>query len=75
MKPAVLLLGSLILVYPAMAIAQDGGEKNRPRQDQGSTSEGSTKQPPPLFPKHRRGLYRAGLDQAGTRRDASVSAS
>jgi len=52
MKPAVLLLGSLILVYPAMAIAQDGGEKNRPRQDQGSTSEGSTKQPPPLFPKH-----------------------
>jgi len=52
MKPAVLLLGSLILVYPAMAIAQDGGEENRPHQDQGSTSEGSTKQPPPLFPKH-----------------------
>jgi hypothetical protein len=62
MKSAVLLLGSLILACPAVAIAQDRGEENRPRQDQGSTSEGATKQaPPPLFPKHRRGLYMAGL--------------
>jgi hypothetical protein len=62
MKPAVLLLVSLILACPAMAIAQAGDEENRPGQDQGSTSEGSTRQPPPpLFPKHRRGLYRAGL--------------
>jgi hypothetical protein len=62
MKPAVLLLGSLILAHPAMAIAQAGGEEDQRRQDQGSTTEGQTKEPPPpLFPKHRRGLYRAGL--------------
>src|SRR5437762_304035 len=53
-----------LLACPARASAQAAGEGNRPSQRQGqgqATKEQPVKEPPPpLFPKHRRGLYRSG---------------
>src|SRR4029077_9655673 len=58
-RPAVLLL---IVVLPAHVGAQERGAE-QDQQSQQQTRNGKTvkQPPPPLFPKHRRGLYKNNL--------------
>src|SRR5437016_4065474 len=54
-----LVILSLILISPARAAAQDTGAKQNQQSPQQNKNP-----PPPLFPKHRRGIYknREGLE-------------
>lgn len=50
---------SMILVFSVRALAQaEGEEQGRQSQEQTKTDTAPKKPPPPLFPKHRRGIYR-----------------
>jgi hypothetical protein len=58
-----LVVLSVVLVLPALAQAQESSERqDQQSQQQQTTNEKTAKQPPPpLFPKHRRGMYKNGL--------------
>src|SRR5207249_2270644 len=56
-----LVVLSLVLAGPKPVKAQESGGQGQQSQQQ-QTKEKAVKQPPPpLFPKHRRGIYKNGL--------------
>jgi hypothetical protein len=57
MKAAILVVVLLILTCPVKVAAQRTGEENRQGQGQTTTEKPVKEPPPPLFPKHRRGMY------------------
>src|ERR1700687_3583435 len=58
-----LVLSLVLLVIPALAQAQESSEgQDQQSQQQQSTNEQTVEPPPsPLFPKHRRGMYKNPL--------------
>jgi len=58
-----LVLSLVLVVIPALAQAQESSEgQDQQSQQQQSTNEQTVKPPPsPLFPKHRRGMYKNAL--------------
>jgi hypothetical protein len=58
-----LVVLSLLFVFPAYAGAQERSEGQDQQGPQQQTSKGETvnEPPPPLFPRHRRGMYKNGL--------------
>jgi hypothetical protein len=66
MKEILLAVLSLILAFPGDVASQGTRAGDQPDQGQvGSPDQPVKEPPPPLFPKHRRGLYKSGLGPPG----------